>query len=232
MKKDIEWLKGRLRMRKLFKPQTEEEIGYNMSIDEFSEYVDQLDEPVTLSQKGIDKNHFEIDNWHEDLVKSDGETSIDHTPQIKVIAVQDLQNAIVSKPELPVVPKWFDEWWKDVSKGSGGLFHNIDRFYDELFSSGTREMYNYISSPDNKQKLLNIIVNELDYVVEEEQKYIVSDNSSIPLLIKNDSGEIMSYDSQIAYNNSNGTIELTEQEIKSYDERYMTFAKPVEEIEK
>ena len=68
--------------------------------------------------------------------------------------------------------------------------------------------------------------------VEEEQKYIVSDNSSIPLLIKNDSGKIVSYDSQIAYNNSNGTIELTEQEIKSYDERYMTFAKPVEGIEK
>ena len=64
-------------------------------------------------------------------------------------------------------------------------------------------------------------------VVEKEQKYIVSDNSSIPLLIKNDSGEVMSYDSQIAYNNSNGTIELTEQEIKDYDERYMAFAKPV-----
>ena len=67
--------------------------------------------------------------------------------------------------------------------------------------------------------------------MEEEQKYIVSDNSSIPLLIKNDDGKVMAYDSQIAYNNANGTIELTEQEIKDYDDRYMIFAKPVEELE-
>ena len=83
----------------------------------------------------------------------------------------ELRNLLVSKQELPVVPAWFDEWWKDVSKGPGSLLHNIDRFCDELFSSGTREMYNYISTPDNKKKLLNIIINELDYKVEEEHKY-------------------------------------------------------------
>lgn len=75
--------------------------------------------------------------------------------------------------EIPVVPTWFDKWWKDVTKGGGNLFHNLERFYDELFSSGTSEMYSYIGSPDNKKKLLNIIVNELEYEVEEEQKYII-----------------------------------------------------------
>ena len=51
MEKDIEWLKGRFRGRKIFKPQNDREIGYNMAIDEFSEYVDQLDEPEVLSQE-------------------------------------------------------------------------------------------------------------------------------------------------------------------------------------
>ena len=82
------------------------------------------------------------------------------------------------------------------------------------------------SNPENGW--ISGFIEDLKNLVEEEQKYIVSDNSSVPLLIKNDSGEIMSYDSQIAYNNSNGTIELTEQEIKNYDERFWPFAEPVE----
>ena len=49
--KDIEWLKGRFRGRKIFKPQNDREVGYNAAIDEFSKYVDQLDEPeITLNE--------------------------------------------------------------------------------------------------------------------------------------------------------------------------------------
>ena len=77
----------------------------------------------------------------------------------------------VPKHELPVVPTWFDEWWKDIPKGGGNLFYNIGRFQDELFSFETREAYDYITNPDNKKKLLDIIVNELEYEVEEEQRY-------------------------------------------------------------
>ena len=77
----------------------------------------------------------------------------------------------VPKQELPVVPTWFDEWWKDIPKGGGNLFYNIGRFQDELFSFETREAYDYITDPDNKKKLLDIIVNELEYEVEEEQRY-------------------------------------------------------------
>ena len=77
----------------------------------------------------------------------------------------------VPKQELPVVPTWFDEWWKDIPKGGGNLFYNIGRFQDELFSFETREAYDYITDPDNKKKLLDIIVNELEYEVEEEPLY-------------------------------------------------------------
>ena len=71
------------------------------------------------------------------------------------------------KQELPVVPTWFDEWWKDMPKGESHLFYNIGRFQDELFSFETREAYDYITDPGNKKKLLDIIVNELEYEVEE-----------------------------------------------------------------
>ena len=64
------------------------------------EIINQLDEPETLTEEWIDKNHFETDNWLEDLFESDGDTTIAHTPQIKVIAVQDLQNRIVPSQEI------------------------------------------------------------------------------------------------------------------------------------
>lgn len=77
----------------------------------------------------------------------------------------------VLSQELPVVPTWFDEWWKDMTKGEGNLFHNIGRFQEELFDFETREAYNYITDTGNKKKLLDIIVNELEYEVEEPLYY-------------------------------------------------------------
>ena len=181
MKKDIEWLKGRLRMRKLFKPQTEEEIGYNMAIDEFSEYVDQLDEPVTLSQKWIDKNHFEIDNWHEDLFKSDGETSIDHTPQIKVIAVQDLQKQLVPKQELPTIPKFVAEEIKKDKERGYDVYDSIDLII-ETDGGGLPSISDWVARNIDKYARAWLdgftIANE-----EKEKKYVVKTNLGTYLII-------------------------------------------------
>ena len=44
VRKNIEWLKGRFAGRKIFSPSNDREIGYNEAIDEFSKYVDQLEE--------------------------------------------------------------------------------------------------------------------------------------------------------------------------------------------
>lgn len=143
----------------------------------------------------------------------------------------DSQEAL--SQDLPVVPAWFHEWWKDVPRGAGSLFHNIDRFCDELFSSGTREAYDYISIPDNKQKLLNIIVNELDYKVEEEQKYFVlsGESEGFWFLSKNNDNEVVIVTNEDYYDRKWESLILTEEEIKDYDSRYWAFAVKVEEIE-
>ena len=70
MKKDIEWLKDRFKMRKLFKPQTEEEIGYNKAIDEFSEYVDQLDEPEV---EQLYKKIRNVESFNDFLIRSNNQ---------------------------------------------------------------------------------------------------------------------------------------------------------------
>ena len=145
----------------------------------------------------------------------------------------ELQNLIIPKQDLPVVPTWFDEWWKDVYKGDGNLLHNIAQFHDKLYSSETREMYNYINTPDNKKKLLNIIINELDYVVEDEQKYFVSSRESVGFwfLSKNNDNEVVIGTNKDYYDRKWESLKLTEEEIKDYDSRYWAFAVKVEEVE-
>lgn len=66
--------------------------------------------------------------------------------------------------------------------------------------------------------------------VEKEQKYRVENDES-PLLIKV-KGKIRQYNDMTYYGHIEHTFELTEEEIKEYDERYWAFAVKVEELEK
>ena len=156
MKKDIKWLKeevGELNLvDTVFEADGVSYIDTAVSVMQVYDLIDELDEPEVLSQEWI------INNQERKGVHF-------------FVNVTKLQNLLVPKQELPVAPTWFDEWWKDIPKGGGNLFHNIDRFWDELFSFETREAYDYIADPDNKKKLLDIIVNELDYKVEHKPLY-------------------------------------------------------------
>ena len=91
----------------------------------------------------------------------------------------------------------------------------------------------YREDSGNKKKLLNIIINELDYKVEEEQKYFVSSRESVGFwfLTKDNDGDIAIGKNKDYYDRKWESLKLTEQEIKDYDARYMFFAIPVEENE-
>lgn len=140
--------------------------------------------------------------------------------------IDQLDEPEVLSQELPVVPTWFDEWWKDIPKGEGNLLHNIAQFHDKLYSSETREVGVYIEDSGNKKKLLNIIINELDYKVEEEQKYFVSSRESIGFwfLTKDNDGDIAIGTNKDYYDRKWESLKLTEEEIKDYDSRYWAFA--------
>ena len=158
MKKDVEWLKKReliANIKSLAREVSQEWPHQEMvELRDVLKEIDQLEEPEILSWDWIDEHKvYYYHDWSS------------------VVPTEDLQNLLVPKHELPVVPTWFDEWWRDVAKGGGVLFHNMQRFHNELYISGTRETCDYIGVPDNKKKLLNIIINELDYEVEEEPLY-------------------------------------------------------------
>ena len=220
MKKDIECLQSMIQRRIDNLPSTYDGLYIEGSRDAYElvlQDIDQLDELEVLSQEWIDKNKTSVDR------------KLDGTPIYKV-REELLQNLLVPKQELPVVPVWFDEWWKDIPKGGSNLFYNIGRFQEELFDFETREAYDYITDPDNKKKLLDIIVNELDYEVEKEQKYYILGKHDTPILFRDYRNRITetSYLSVIYPKPNSEDFEFTEQEIKDYDPRYWAFAEPVE----
>ena len=159
MKKDIEWVREQIKEERNLLNDTryEKEVddlttGILLGLKKALNIINQLDEPEVLSQEWI-RNNQERKGVHF------------------FVNVTKLQNLLVPKQELPIVPTWFDEWWKDIPKGEGNLLHNIAQFHDKLYSYGTREMYDYINDTGNKKKLLDIIVNELDYKVEHKPLY-------------------------------------------------------------
>lgn len=231
MKKDIEWLKKEIgtEMIELESHRAEKwsDVKYQ-ALRSVAQKLDQLEEPEVTLNRAFEKIAEAYPMTREEVCR--------HLE--KVIAyggkVTYGEQEVLSQ-ELPVVPTWFDEWWKDIPKGGGNLLHNIDMFLDELFRSETIEVCDYISGPDNKKKLLNIIINELDYKVEEEQKYYVINNENYFLLAKDKGhGFVFSTGGNSKLGNANSisaTFKLTEQEIKDYDSRYWTFAVKVEEVE-
>lgn len=151
--------------------------------------------------------------------------------------IKDVLNIIeqIGEPEvlsqnLPVVPTWFDQWWRNIIKGERNLLHNIAQFHDKLYSFGTREVYDYINDTGNKKKLLNIIINELDYEVEDEQKYYVDLDTAAYVAKWTINGQVDIYTDAIS-GSDEFELHLTEKEIKNFDPRYWAFAVKVEELE-
>lgn len=111
------------------------------------ELIDQLDETEkpTISQDWLAHHYFEIENFDGNEFVSDGETAIDGTPQIRVIALQDLKQVVsfTSEPlgnpeELPVVPQFVADFYEsykiDISQGIYELCqkHNKEQFDSRL----------------------------------------------------------------------------------------------------
>lgn len=95
MNKNKEWLIKRVEN---YIPLNDKKVRH--VVDNILDIISQLDEPEVLSQDWIDKNKFEVDCWNE------------------AVHVEDLQNLLVPKQELPVIPKivvdWFEENKKDL----------------------------------------------------------------------------------------------------------------------
>ena len=129
------------------------------------------------------------------------------TPDVTTVAVprEDLQNLLVPKQE------------------------ELESKIKVLIEAYKQEEDAY-SNPENGW--IGGFIEDLKILVEEEQKYYVLDSEEIPLLerVNNQTCKTTTGLSIYEDGRDNSRFELTEQEIKDYDERFWPFAVKVEEF--
>ena len=141
-----------------------------------------------------------------------------------IVPAYKLQNLLVPKQELPVIPKFVAEFM--IEKEDYMLYELFD---DEWLYEEHNRVEKWLYDNDeltNKQREIDLVMaRACGYVVEEEQKYVVPVAKNL-YLVKSESGDL-----GIGNEPSEMRYEFTEQEIKDYDERYIPFMVPVEEME-
>lgn len=151
----------------------------------------------------------------------------------------------LDEPKKVVIPKFVADWLGDlrgqisgVKLNSGALFmvfigRQLERYYDGDYSFLTEKVEGWLTDPENKVKLMSAIDN--GYEVEKEQLYYVK----MPLTEWNDdtseletkyvylTEDITSEEIRLQASNvehGDWKVKLTEERVKSIDERYWPFA--------
>lgn len=226
MKKDIKWLKNKvltlketyITARDKFEPHSWNSKIYNGMLNSVTlilYFINELDEPEVLSQEWIDNNSINA--------SSDGVTE-------EYVHVDDLENLIIPKQELPVIPQFVADYLEKAKEEIDLLrVFEIANGLDEL--DMWRKEYNWIRlyHLDFARAWLS------GYEVEEEQKYNVkiegkSLSGAMGIFLYKQGDEVLVGDNFSAYYPEKDKFRLTEQEIKDYDSRYWAFRKPVNEV--
>ncbi|MEB8144872.1 DUF1642 domain-containing protein [Enterococcus faecalis] len=160
---------------------------------------------------------------------------------IEVIKELKVQGKVIFSHEEKFVADWLDSLRgqiSDVKLNSGAVFmtfigRQLERYYDEDYSLITNEVENWLVSAENKVKMMNAINN--GYEILEEPLYYVK----IPLTEWNDdtseletkyvylTEDITSEEIRLQASNAehgDWKVKLTEERVKSIDERYWPFA--------
>jgi uncharacterized protein (DUF1919 family) len=127
----------------------------------------------------------------------------------------------VPKQELPVIPQF-------VAKKLERYGSLQKMLVEEHYAEGTEEIDDDTLADWIDKNFKTLCKAESNGYTVEEKKYEVKDKNDCFLLTKNSEGEVINAYSKVVYKNKG---QLTEQEIKDYDERFWIFAVPVEELE-
>ena len=231
-------------------------IDTAVSVMQVYDLIDQLDEPEVLSHKWIsdhitfnekeDAEYIYADELQnllvpkqesevlpEDIMETitrafDVETTANTIEMLSGMTIEQVAEGfrdgnLVPKQELPVIPKHVDQW----------IIRHREKFdlYPALRklennTSGWERTYKWYRK--NTHTFVNAYLTGR-YEVAEEQKYYVLDKQGRTLLMLM-GGEVCASGGYILSESAftKDTYQLTEKEIKDYDERYWPFAVPVE----
>ena len=210
VKRDSEWMKEEF--RKLERTGVIDSWVYR----DLWMMANQLDEPEVLSQKWIDENSTNLPM---------------SSPMTRWVSASKLQNLLVPKQELPVIPKYVADWWErdddSVTMYEGVRIekkHKLDLvsyFQDRGLIDSLSKVEDWL---DENDSIFLDLVNGKPYEVEKEKLYIVQ----LPTNLEDDL-IILDADGDIWKDSWPSRYKMTEQRIKEIDERYWPFAVEVAE---
>ena len=217
MKKDKEWLKNKIK---------DEEYNLKYVYDNFVPYekvliaddvydlINQLDEPEVNQ---LDKKIKELDSYNDELIRDNNQ----------------LRNQL-DEPRKPVIPQFVAVWIEETKKQSKSLVFAITHIYDnnEIGKSPNKEekrIFQWMELADNEEVFARAWLD--GYEMEKEQKYqvIIRDGEYIRLYLCKHGNNVIIGTNDNYIEKCPEVTYLTEQEIKTIDERFWAFAEEVME---
>ncbi len=198
-------------------------------------------EEIARMQKSLRKKNKSIKDLNESVknIKSERDewkvdaNQLDKEKDEFIIENEKLKSQL-QQQALPVVPECVAEWYESYGKSSESLEFYIYLFCGEFYSSRdsrkNRELTNFEKwFGEDKNKPIETLIRMQDgYTVEKQQLFKLIFPNSTAVLQKD--GELNSF-ADTVYKRYLMENAMTEQEIKSIDERYWQFAVPVEDGE-
>ena len=159
--KDMKWFKKKLDDIEVNTTSLQNHDAIWM-LNRVHELYDQLDEPEVLSQEWISEN---VEYAYFDMLDGSGRLS----SATAIIKPKKLQNLLVPKQELAVIPKFVAEWI-EFKKKSRIPYENVLQAIDELVNSSTSKAHDWVlKTSENKDAFARAWLD--GYEIEQEQKY-------------------------------------------------------------
>jgi len=213
-------------------------------VQEVIQSLEQLEEPEVLSREWIDE--------HKKSYTMEDSVEISDLQNLLVLEEPETDDSQVVV-EKPVIPQFVADWIEEQKHELNDMDDNIiddSIIYNAISETDTDMTYanilpenlnRYIKKRNNgASNFAKAVIAGYEVEEEKEQKYYVLIVNGSVILRRNTDKE---YDSAIAYVEGGRSIkhivaheeeslyQLTEQEIKDYDERFWPFAVRVEEVE-
>ena len=193
--------------------------------------IKQLDEPEVLSQEWIDSKKLRVSRripFHMDVEYA--------------VPEEDLQNIIVPKQELPVIPQFVSSWIEETKKQSKSFVFAIAHIYDkneidESPSEKESRIFQWMELYDNDEVFARAWLD--GYTIKKEPKYNVkfkvkSSFGTVGIYLYKKGDEVLAGDNFEVYYPKEDKYRLTEQEVRGFqngDVLFEHFAVKAEEME-
>ena len=141
-----------------------QEITYEEALKVIAENIDTDEFSIGLYLEALSNNEkyeFLTEKWIEDNT-----SPVDEEGRLYVWK-RDLQNVIVPKQELPVIPKFVAEWIKENKRQNRSLVFAITHIYDENEIGKSPKIFIWMESDDNEEVFARAWL--FGFTVEEEE---------------------------------------------------------------